>query len=285
MCVATQFVLHRRIDSLCDHDADLAEYFVRRKARLRNKSRIAAEGMKVLDDWLIDVLGLFGELWESTRSSKDWTVHNCLDAGVLTTSKGLCRNVPACYKAAVIAEARSCGSIEKKTTLGFMVGLRRSSTAANVRKVIKHRCKDKKSKTTLRLAYRAAKSKSQTGVPDPKSFSNRLQGWDRRNYISACKRVAAKQQRFSIALDATEVSFKKVMNATMSLPSRGLQMWMPPMDCLGFVGDASLPEACRASLSSLPAGILGGRGSLKTKEKQVKKKEKNSCPKQFGLRI
>ena len=219
-----------RIATLCGDDTDLLTYFRNRRARFRHKYRMGAARVRDLNLWFVEIMDQFAELWETTRGMPVWEMSDVLDAGVLTTREGNCRNIPSSYKAAVITEARNGAAIEHKSVLGLMVGLRRTATARKFRLVKRHRCKDKQSRTAQKLAFRTAKSQTTANVPDPKNLSSRIQKWDRCNYFAACKRAAASQCRLSIALDSTDVSFKKVMNATMSLPRRRMQMWLPPMD-------------------------------------------------------
>ena len=94
-------------------------------------------------------------------------------------------------------------------------------TQAASRKVLRKKTKQQ---------ARAAKSQMQAAHPDPGSLSYDIKGWERFRYYMRTREVAKSQKRFSLAMDATEVSKKKVMNATMGFPSETLHAWLPPME-------------------------------------------------------
>ena len=92
---------------------------------------------------------------------------------------------------------------------------------------------------------RAAKSQSKTGHPDARKFAADLLAWERYGYYQTSKEKAEKQQRVSLALGATEVSRKKVLNATICLPQTNEHFWLPPMDCASSIFPHFFPLASK----------------------------------------
>ena len=95
---------------------------------------------------------------------------------------------------------------------------------------------------------RSAKSQASHAHPDPTNFYSRVKPWERIGYFRTSQRLAAKQRRFSLSMDATEVSYTKTLNATMCLPELDLTMWLPPLDSGGPLGIplVSAPWPCWA---------------------------------------
>ena len=87
-----------------------------------------------------------------------------------------------------------------------------------------------KGKRAAARRIRAAKSQQRTSHPDGKHFNRRLAFWDRYNYWKKCQSAAQSEQRYSLAMDSTEASSKKMMNATLCFPRKDLALWLPPMD-------------------------------------------------------
>lgn len=222
-----------KIASLCTGDKpDVLELLDARRQKLRWKSRWPAEHVKKLNVWLVEVAEVFGELWESTRDLPVWDEQDHLDLGVLTTPGGQCRRIPASYKAALITEARSSEEVGIKKLSSLVQGLGRAATARRLRVsfvsrgAMSHSEKRQKAKRQRRLA----KSQSSSGHPDARTFSPKLQKWDRWNYHLLCRKEARGELTLSLAMDATDVSKAKRMNATVHLPQKVRSLWLPPMD-------------------------------------------------------
>merc|ERR1712115_501262 len=99
--------------------------FAERRKRLRFRSRLAADVVARLDNWLIELADVFSDLWETTRGHSDWAESDKLDLGVLITRFGRCRPIPASYKAELMTQVRSDGLTRKQTIQSFVTGLAR----------------------------------------------------------------------------------------------------------------------------------------------------------------
>ena len=209
---------------------NLLDMLAARRRKLRNRSRLATGSLAKLNTWLVELAEAFRDLWESTRQLPAWEQHGALDLGVLTSPSGKCRNIPAVYKAHMVTEMRQYDGLEQKTVQGVVQGLYRSSTPARFRSFLTKRGKDMKAKRAVRRQVRAAKSQLSTSHPEARNFARRMTAWERFNYWTKCKSTAQSEHRYSLAMDATEASFKKTMNATMYFPRKRVALWLPPMD-------------------------------------------------------
>ena len=223
-------IISLRMNTLCDASGDLLGMFAERRKRLRFRSRLAAAIVGRLDNWLVDLAEVFRDLWESSKGFSDWAENGNLELGVLTTRFGRCRSIPASYKAEMISQIRSDSVLEHRHVAGFVQGLLRSSTPGRFRRFLARRKKKSKAKRAARQQARAAKSQLKTSHPDSSNFARRLVRWDRFNYWKHCQSTALLEHRYSLAMDGTEASFKKIMNATMCFPMKELCLWLPPMD-------------------------------------------------------
>ena len=197
-----------------------------------------------MDDMFIDIVVVFAELWERTQYDDDWTEHDILDFGVLTTSKGKCRPIPQTYKFKLVEATRTQGSLEGGNVRGVLRGLNRAATPRRFRLCFKMSRSMKEGKLHSQELMRAAKSQLKTGHPETNNFARSLILWERYGYFKTSKAKAEDQKRFSLALDATDVSRKKVMNATICLPQTEEHFWLPPMDSASSIFPHFFP-ACQ----------------------------------------
>ena len=49
-------------------------------------------------------------------------------------------------------------------------------------------------------------------------------------HLTSRRQLAARQKVFSVALDATDVSYKKVLSTVLYLPGADVAFWAPPLD-------------------------------------------------------
>ena len=208
----------------------LISVFQTRRKKKRHSYRNSKDLLNKIDDMFIDIVVVFAELWERTQYDDDWTEHDILDFGVLTNSKGKCRPIPQTYKLKLVEATRTQGSLEGDKLLGVLRGLNRAATPRKFRLCFKRLRSEKDRKLHAKKLMRTAKSQLKTGHPGTASFATDLCLWERYGYFKTSKAKAENQKRFSLALDATDVSRKKVMNATICLPQSKDHFWLPPMD-------------------------------------------------------
>ena len=208
----------------------LISVFQTRRKKKRNSSKTSKVLLKKIDDMFIDIVVVFAELWESTQYDDDWTEHDILDFGVLTNSKGKCRPIPQTYKLKLVEATRTQGSFEGNKVIGVLRGLNRAATPRRFRLCFTRFRSKKDRKLHSKKLMPTAKSQLKTGHPAPDKFARDIILWERYGYFKTSKAKAEDQKRFSLALDATDVSRKKVMNATICLPQSKDHFWLPPMD-------------------------------------------------------
>jgi hypothetical protein len=256
-----------RIAKKLEDKASLMSLLKIRRDKKRVKYKTPPELMKKLEDIFLDILDVFAELWEGTRHDTEWDEHDVLDFGVLTTSRGKCRPVPVSYKAQLVETSRSQGSLAGNKVAGVLRGLSRAATPRKFR-LGKLKLKTNKQRiAATRQTMRAAKSQMKTGHPSTTGrFANDLNLWDRYRYFRSCQVVGKGAKRYSLALDATEVSFKKIMNATISFPNAKVHLWLPPMDIAGPLKknglDFELKQGTGPGLARWAARHMGGGSSL-----------------------
>lgn len=230
-----------RINSLVDEEnSNLFDLLKGRRHKLRNRARLSEDKTDKLDSFLVEFAEAFADLCETTRDSPEWVQKDVLDLAVLTTPKGRCRAIPSSYKASVVGAVRDSGGLAGKTVSGFVTGLSRTAAKRGAKRSRLGRRNGSLAKMAAKQAVRAAKSQSNRAHPDAKNLEGRVKPWERLCYFRTGQRLAAKQHRVSLAMDATDISYKKTMNATMSLPAVNLAMWLPPMDLGGPEGLLSM---------------------------------------------
>jgi hypothetical protein len=221
---------------LIDKDAHILEIFAARRGRLRSRHRLGDHGGKKLDFFLVEVAEAFADLWESTRDLNAWDEQNIVDIGVLTTKWGKCRPIPVSYKTSAVSEARNSEGLAGTSVKDLVLGLSRAGRKPIRMRLGRRHRKNKTAHMAARLEIRTAKSQSAAAHPEARSFGQRVQSWERLHYFRKGQALAAKQHRLSLAMDASDVSYKKIMNATMCLPQANVVMWMPPLDLGGPKG-------------------------------------------------
>jgi hypothetical protein len=229
-----------KIGSLIGKDEHISEVFEQRRRRLRYRKSLGEAISRKLDFFLVEVAEAFADLWESTRGLSAWQEKDIVDLGVLTTQWGKCRPIPASYKASAISETRRSAGSAGRSVSGLIHCLSRASRMGRGLQLKKRASKSATARMAVMLEARSAKSQTGAAHPEAANFGQRAQSWDRLNYFRKSQMIAAKQHRFSLAMDATDVSYKKTMNATLCLPEPSLVMWMPPLDFGGPEG-LSLP--------------------------------------------
>ena len=208
----------------------LISLFQSRRKKKRYSYRNSKDLLKKMDDMVIDIVAVFAELWEITQYDDDWTEHDILEFGVLTTSKGTCRPIPQSYKLKLVEAMRTQDTFEGNKVIDVLRGLNRAATPRRFRLCFTRFRSKKDRKLHSKKLMRTAKSQLKTGHPAPNTFARELILWERYGYFKTSKAKAEDQKRFSLALDATDVSRKKVMNATICLPQSKDHFWLPPMD-------------------------------------------------------
>ena len=220
-------------------EVDLFELLEERRSRLRNRSRQPQGLAQKLDNFLVDVAECVAELLETTGELDQWSTSQVLDLGILTTSKGRCRNIPMGYKSAVIDVVRQNSGLDGQTIEGVVGGASRArqrKVSDVLRRSHRFGYKQKRgrkgafSRMAVKHATATAKSKSACGHPEVKNFARRGVKWERKQYYSIGEKLGGKQRRISLAMDATDVSKRKLMNAAVCFPQRDLHMWLPPQD-------------------------------------------------------
>ena len=111
----------------------LISVFQTRRKKKRNSSKTSKVLLEKIDDVFIDIVVVFAELWERTQYDDDWTEHDILEFGVLTTSKGKCRPIPQTYKLKLVEATRTQGSLEGDKVIGVLRGLNRAATPRRFR--------------------------------------------------------------------------------------------------------------------------------------------------------
>jgi hypothetical protein len=220
-----------KIGSLVDTDhLHLFDMFAERRSKLRWRSRLPASKAAKLDLFLVELFEVFADLFETTRACAEWSEKDILDMAVLTTPAGRCRAIPSSYKTSVVDAVRDNGGLAGRTISSLVHGMARKATkhALAGRKLNRKRVGF--SKMLMRHAVRTAKSQSSHAHPGATNLEARVKQWERLKYFRSGQRLAAKQHRLSLAMDATDVAYKKVLNATMCLPAIDRVMWLPPMD-------------------------------------------------------
>ena len=220
-------------------EVDLFELLEERRSRLRNRSRQPQGLAKKLDNFVVDFAECVAELLETTGELDEWSTSQVLDLGILTTANGRCRNIPVGFKSAVIDVVRQNSGLDGQTIEGVVGGASRARQR-KVADVLKrsHRFgyrqkrgrKGAFSRMAVKHATATAKSKSACGHPELKNFAKKTVNWERKHYYSIGEKLGRKQRRLSLAMDATDVSKRKVMNAAVCFPQRDLHMWLPPQD-------------------------------------------------------
>ena len=158
-----------------------------------------------------------------------WDDKDVTQLGVLTTATGRCRNIPSSYKCAIAQEARSNNQNASLVT-GVVQGLARAQTPKRFRLFKVGVSAAKKLRSRMQ---RTAKSQLAAAHPESQNFGQRMKAADRYAYLKLCRRIAQGQKRFSLAMDATDIIFKKVLNSTLYLPTVKQALWLPPMDAYG----------------------------------------------------
>ena len=252
-----------RIGSLLSGDEGLLGLLCERRKKMRYRRNLGEANAVRLERWLVELAERFSHLWECTFNVAAWDEHDALEFGVLTTSWGKCRPIPASYKAELLAQSRSGVGTGPHGVAGMVQELGRKATPKRLRVVRMRTGKSAQQKRQGRQEARAAKSQLATSHPEKHNFSKRLQHWDRYNYFLTCKSIAKSELRYSLAMDATDVGRKKMMNSTMCFPRQKVTLWLPPTD-LGAVHppveSSGLPiPPSDASPSTQPAFHNGDR--------------------------
>ena len=230
-------------------EVDLFELLQFRRSKLRYRSRLSNGEPRQLDDFLLEVVQCLSDLLETTRDMGEWSQRELIDLGVLTTPSGRCRDIPSSYKSAVIGVVRENAGLAGSTISAVVGGAARSQRIAKKGRVFKKICRGRKgalARASAKHAVRTAKSQATRAQPEVTNFEQKVKPWERKSYYRRCQHIAAKQRRLSLAMDATDVSYKKTMNATMCLPQLDLHMWLPPQDLCGTRGVPSMwpPRPC-----------------------------------------
>lgn len=219
-------------------EVELFALLQERRDRLRNRSRQPEGLAKKLDNLLVDFAECVADLLETTSGLDQWSTSQVLDLGILTTSNGRCRNIPVGYKSAVIEVVRQNSGLDGQTIEGVVGGASR----ARQRRLpdvlqrshrfykVKRGSKGAFSRMAAKHATATAKSKADCGHPEVKNFARKSVKWERKQYFSIGEKLGGKQRRLSLAMDATDVSYRKVMNAAVCFPQQDLHMWLPPQD-------------------------------------------------------
>ena len=122
-------------------------------------------------------------------------------------------------------------------------------------------------KLARKLANRSANSQRSASHPEATNFGCRAaKPWERMRYLDKAGKLARGQKRISLAMDATDISRKKYMNATSRVPQLNVVMWLPPMDLGGF--QASLVHGpgpgAQDSIKFKPKLQVAGLGAMTT---------------------
>ena len=223
-------------------EVDIFDLLQIRRSKLRYRSRLAKGAPQQLDDFLLEFAESLSDLVETTRDLEQWSQCELLDLGVLTTSSGRCRHIPSSYKSAVIGVVRENSGLSGHTVSAVVRAAARSQRifrSSGTTKLSRGR-RGVAARASANHAVRTAKSQTTHAQPEVKNFEQRVKPWERQFYYRVCQSIAAKQRRLSLAMDATDVSYKKTMNATMCLPQLDLHMWLPPQDLGGTQGVPSM---------------------------------------------
>ena len=251
-----------KIGSLVDEEnSHLFDLLKERRQKLRNRSRLSASNIDKLESCLVELSEAFADLCETTRASPEWFHKDVLDLAVLTTPKGRCRDIPSSYKASVVGAVRDSGGLAGRTVSGLVKGMSRAASKHVTARRKLGRTNGSFARMVAKQAVRAAKSQSEHAHPEAVNLEGRVKPWERLGYFLTGQRLAAKQHRVSLTMDATDISYKKTLNATMCLPALDLAMWLPPMDLGGPEGRGLAFHV--ASLTDL-AGTSGLLGSLRS---------------------
>ena len=227
-----------RLSSLIDSDSDIADLLDARKGKLRRRSALSEVSVNKLTVFIVEFAEAFADLWESTKGDPAWGEFAVSDIGVLTTAWGKCRPVPTSYISAVVTEVKDDevqgGLRSVKHVVNGLARTHRKTIKINAATRIRFGRKSHFMKLAKKLAKRSANSQRSASHPEATNFGRRATPWERMRYLDKARKLARGQKRISLAMDATDVSKKKYMNATACLPRLNVVCWLPPMD-LGWV--------------------------------------------------
>ena len=199
----------------------------RYKKRYQCRSKQCSEK---LDAFLLEVADKYAFLWETTQCDEQWEDLSVLEIGVLTTVTGRCRVIPSTFKSALVEASRENNDLNACSVKGVLRGLHRAHTPKRFLQTIGGKFTKKQRLKYEKRALRSAKSQCKNSFPDDRNLCLRAIRWERANYLACMQKAAKNQTRFSLAMDATEASFKKLMNATMYFPGLKRALWLPPLE-------------------------------------------------------
>ena len=227
-----------RLSSLIDSDSDIVDLLHARKRKLRHTSRLAEVSVNKLTTFIVEFAEAFADLWESTKGDPAWGEVAVSDIGVLTTAWGKCRPIPTSYISAVVTEVKDNevqgGLRSVKHVVNGLARKHRKSITINAATRMRFGRKSHFARIAKKLAKRSANSQRSASHPEATNFGRKAKPWERMRYLDKARKLARGQKRISLAMDATDISRKKYMNATACLPQLNVVMWLPPMD-LGWV--------------------------------------------------
>jgi hypothetical protein len=223
---------------LIDSDSDIVDLLGARKGKLRRRSALSEVSVNKLTVFIVEFAEAFADLWESTKGDPAWGEFAVSDIGVLTTAWGKCRPVPTSYISSVVTEVKD-GEVQGglrsvKHVVNGLARTHRKTIKINAATRIRFGRKSHFMKLAKKLAKRSANSQRSVSHPEAKNFGRKATPWERMRYLGKARKLARGQKRISLAMDATDVSKKKYMNATACLPRLNVVCWLPPMD-LGWV--------------------------------------------------
>jgi hypothetical protein len=233
------------------------------------KSKLAPETWQKLCDWRADLAERFLVLWASTRKDARWTAAGFLELGVISSARtGRTLYTPGEYKRAIVVETRNATGQGIRTPRQVMIGISIAQRKGLTKRLTLQQRKTLKRSGALKRQVPAARSQriaatSQSSAAQSQTVTHALSScgsdyefFEQFNYFSDARlfdththtytfthayqhirihmytrrKLAEKQTHWSLALDATDVSFSKWMTAVIDFPVPGVSFWAPPMD-------------------------------------------------------
>ena len=193
----------------------LFAYFKQRRNILRQSSKMSMRKGNRRNQvliFLLEIALIFGELWECYGHHDKSKMSSSFHAGCLTTMRGRCYPIPARYMKNLNKRRKEYG-LTTSGFAGYLVGLNDKAIIKHVQRQASW-AKIGRRRDLLSKRNTFARSKVSAAHVDGNKALQRMTKWERVLYLKSAKRIAARESRLSLAMDATNVSFGKVMNAT-----------------------------------------------------------------------
>ena len=206
-------------------DADLGSMFSERRKRLSYKgNKPPVHWRERLRHWYLDVLQHFAVLWEISGDKPEWHSTGALHLNIMRNKHGRVCLLSNAFKKDLMIEYQNLRGAGVNTCGQLLCGMQVAGKAGPAARIS---LRGRVNKSHKKVNVNCLKAKRRLSL-DRVSRNAQMMQWY--NYFMDCRKASAGQFFFSINLDATDVSHKKIMVACFDLPASGISFWAPPLD-------------------------------------------------------